>query len=39
MEVDRGGGVVSDATLTMGGAPAQFYRAIRIASLYAYSAP
>ena len=39
MEVDPGGGVVSDATLTMGGAPAQFYRAIRIASLYAYSAP
>ena len=39
MEVDGAGGVISDATLTMGGAPAQFYRAIRIASLYAYSAP
>ena len=39
MEVDPGGRVVADATLTMGGAPALFYRAIRIASFYAYPAP
>jgi hypothetical protein len=39
MEVDRGGSVVSDATLSTNGAPTQFYRAIRIASLYTYSPP
>jgi hypothetical protein len=39
MEVDRGGRVVADATLTTNGIPTQFYRAIRIASLYTYSAP
>ena len=39
MEVDGGGRVVTDATLTMSGAPTLFYRAIRIASLYAYLAP
>jgi arylsulfotransferase ASST len=39
MEVDASGRVVWDASLTRGGAPVQFYRAIRIASLYSYSAP
>jgi hypothetical protein len=39
LEVDRGGRVVSDATLSTNGAPTQFYRAMRIASLYTYSPP
>jgi len=39
LEVDRGGRVVSDAMLSTNGAPTQFYRAIRIASLYTYSPP
>ena len=39
MEVDPAGGVVSDATLSANGAPMQFYRAVRIASLYRYMRP
>jgi outer membrane protein assembly factor BamB len=38
-EVDPQGSLVWEATLTSAGAPAVFYRALRIASLYEYQRP